>query len=52
MATVLDKIMERKRLEVAAAKAARPLAGLEQQLATAAAVRDFFAAVSAVGVCN
>jgi indole-3-glycerol phosphate synthase len=47
MATVLDKIVERKQREVAAAKAARPLAGLEHQLATAAPVRDFFAAVSA-----
>lgn len=47
MATVLDKIVERKWQEVAAAKAVRPLADLEHQLATAAPVRDFFAAVSA-----
>lgn len=49
MASVLDRIVERKRQEVAAAHAARPLAKLESQLATASPPKDFFAAVAAPG---
>ena len=47
MASVLDRIVERKRQEVAAARVARPLADLEPLLATAPLPRDFFAAVAA-----
>ncbi len=49
MASVLDTIVNRKRQEVAAARAAEPLAKLEARLATAASPRDFFAAVAAPG---
>jgi indole-3-glycerol phosphate synthase len=49
MASVLDRIVERKRQEVAAARVARPLAELESLLATAPPPRDFFAAVAAPG---
>jgi indole-3-glycerol phosphate synthase len=49
MASVLDRIVERKRQEVAAARVARPLAELESLLATAPLPRDFFAAVAAPG---
>ncbi len=49
MASVLDRIVERKRQEVATARAAQPLAALESQLATAPPPRDFFAAVAAPG---
>ena len=49
MASVLDRIVERKRHEVAAARAARPLAALEANLATAPQPRDFFSAVAALG---
>jgi indole-3-glycerol phosphate synthase len=49
MASVLDRIVERKRQEVAAARVARPLAELEPLLATAPLPRDFFAAVAAPG---
>jgi len=49
MASVLDRIVERKRQEVAATRAARPLAELESLLATAPPPRDFFAAVAAPG---
>ena len=49
MASVLDRIVERKRHEVAAAQAACPLAALEAGLATASPPRDFFSAVAAPG---
>ena len=49
MASVLDRIVERKRQEVVAARVARPLAKLESLLATAPLPRDFFAAVAAPG---
>lgn len=49
MANVLEKIVERKRKEVALARERVPTAALEGRLAAAPAVRDFFAAVSAPG---
>ena len=49
MASVLDRIVERKRQQVAEARVARPLAELESLLATASPPRDFFAAVAVPG---
>jgi len=49
MPTVLDKIVATKRLEIAAAKLARPAGQLREQIATAPAPRDFFSALSAPG---
>jgi len=49
MASLLDKIAERKRREVATTARERPLAVLEQGLAAAPPPRDFFAAVSQPG---
>jgi indole-3-glycerol phosphate synthase len=46
---ILEKIMATKREELAAAKAARPLAELRAQLSDAPPVRDFFAALAAPG---
>lgn len=44
---VLSRIVAQKRIEVAAAQAARPAAQLQPQLAAAPAVRDFVAALRA-----
>ena len=49
MPTILDTIVARKHAEVARARERVPTAALEGRLATAAPVRDFFAAVSAPG---
>ena len=49
MATILDRIVERKRREVAEAEAREPLAALLERLPAAAPPRDFFAAVSRPG---
>ena len=49
MPTLLDKIVSRKRDEVAAAKRLCDTATLSRQLAAAPPVRDFFAAVAAPG---
>jgi indole-3-glycerol phosphate synthase len=49
MSTLLEKIVARKRLEVADSKRATDTAALEKRLAAAPPVRDFFAAVSAPG---
>lgn len=49
MSTILDEIVARKRREIDTAKAARPAAQLEKQLADAAPVRNFFAALAAPG---
>lgn len=49
MTSVLDKIVATKRGEIAAAKAARPEELLREQAASAPAVRNFFAALSAPG---
>jgi indole-3-glycerol phosphate synthase len=49
MATILDKIVATKRQEIAAARAATPLATLEQQIETTLPCRDFFAALAAEG---
>jgi indole-3-glycerol phosphate synthase len=49
MQSILEKIVERKRKEVALQRERVPTAALEGRLATAPAVRDFFAAVSAPG---
>ena len=49
MTSILEKIVERKRKEVAVARERVPTAALEGRLAMAPAVRDFFAAVSAPG---
>ena len=46
MADILDEILAHKRAEVAAAKARRPLAALERELAVAPPVRDFRAALA------
>ena len=47
MPTILDKILDRKRLEVSQRKGALPAADLRRQLADAPPVRDFFAALAA-----
>jgi indole-3-glycerol phosphate synthase len=49
MSSILETIVARKRKEVALARERVPTAALEGRLATAPAVRDFFAAVSAPG---
>jgi len=49
MATILDKIVAKKREEIATAQRERPLATLQAQLTSAPPVRDFFAALSAEG---
>lgn len=49
MPTILDRIVERKRLEVAAAETLESTASLRRRLADAPPVRDFFAAVSRPG---
>ena len=49
MTTILDKIVETKRLEIERAKAAWPLAELRARLPDAPPVRDFFAALSTAG---
>ncbi|RLS30992.1 MAG: indole-3-glycerol phosphate synthase TrpC [Planctomycetota bacterium] len=49
MATILDRIVARKRLEVAAAEAREPVVELRRRLVDAPPVRDFFAAVSRPG---
>ncbi|MEI8367358.1 MAG: indole-3-glycerol phosphate synthase TrpC [Planctomycetia bacterium] len=49
MATILERIVERKRREVAAAEALESTASLRRRLAEAPPVRDFFAAVSRPG---
>ena len=49
MPTILDRIVERKRREVAAAEALESTASLRRRLADAPPVRDFFAAVSRPG---
>ena len=49
MATVLDKIVEKKRLEIAAAKERTSLDLLKEQVTTAPPVRSFFDALDADG---
>src|SRR5258705_1093202 len=49
MATILDEIVATKLREIAAAKAAVPLASLEQRAASAAPARNFFAALAQPG---
>ncbi len=49
MSTILDKIVATKRQEIAAAKAARPVAELRAAAAAAPPPRDFFAALAAPG---
>ena len=49
MATILDRIVESKRVELAAAKAAVPEAPLRRRVEALAAPRDFSAAVTAPG---
>jgi indole-3-glycerol phosphate synthase len=49
MATILDKIVATKRAEIARAIAARPAQQLQEQLADAPPVRDFFAALAVQG---
>jgi len=49
MATILDKIVETKRREVAEAKAVLPLAALKERLADAPPPRDFLAALAPPG---
>jgi indole-3-glycerol phosphate synthase len=52
MTSILEKIVERKRKEVAIARERVPTAALEGRLAAASAVRDFFGAVSRPGGVN
>ena len=52
MSNVLDKIVERKRKEVALQRERVPTAALEGRLAAASPVRDFFGAVSRPGAVN
>lgn len=52
MASILEKIVERKRKEVALARERVPTAALEGRLAAASGVRDFFGAVSRPGGVN
>lgn len=47
--TILDRIVETKRREVAEARAARPLAAIQAELPSATPVRDFYAAVTRPG---
>ncbi len=49
MLTILDEIVATKRLEIAAAKAARPATELRRQVADAPPVRDFHAALATPG---
>ncbi len=49
MTSILERIVERKRKEVAIARERVPTAALEGRLSVAPPVRDFFAAVSAPG---
>jgi len=49
MATVLDKIVTKKQAEIAAAKQARPIEALREQLPSAPPVRSFFDALAADG---
>ena len=49
MQSILEKIVERKRKEVALQRERVPTAALEGRLATAPVPRDFFAAVSRPG---
>ena len=49
MATILDKIVATKRLEIERSKSARPEAELRAQLADAPPVRDFFSPLAAAG---
>jgi indole-3-glycerol phosphate synthase len=49
MADILDQIVARKKLEVAACRDRVPTAALEGRLSVAPAVRDFFAALAAPG---
>ena len=49
MPNILDKIVAAKRIEIAAAKAAVPLAELRTRLSDAPPLRDFFAALAAEG---
>jgi indole-3-glycerol phosphate synthase len=49
MATILDKIVAKKREEIAAAKIARPEKSLQSAVADAPPVRNFFAAIAAEG---
>ena len=52
MASILEKIVERKRKEVELARERVPTAALEGRLAAASGVRDFFGAVSRPGGVN
>lgn len=49
MATVLDKIVAKKRAEIAAAKSAQPIEALRERLLDAPRVRPFFDALAADG---
>lgn len=49
MSTILDKIVDTKREEIARARAAMPLERLRDQLADAPPIRDFFAPLAADG---
>ena len=49
MATVLDRIVDKKRTEIAEAKSKRSAAELERELASAPPVRSFFDALAADG---
>lgn len=49
MSTILDKIVSRKREEIAQAKAAQPIDELRARLKDAPPTRDFFAALAADG---
>ena len=49
MSTILDKIVARKREEIAQAKAAQPASELRARLKDAPPVRDFFAPLAAAG---
>jgi len=49
MATVLDKIVVKKREEIAAAKARKAIRELQAEVADASAPRDFFGALAAQG---
>ena len=52
MTSILEKIVDRKRKEVALQRERVPTAALEGRLAAASAVRDFFGAVSRPGGVN